>query len=457
MQRSAGATLGLIDEATAASAAEGILEAPGADGIEVVMMASSTGVTRYARSEIIQNIARREVRAYVRAVVGNQTATATTNQLDKESLNRAASKAVEAARASRPDEQWPGLASPAETGRPQPLRRWDETTASATPGDRAAAIENVLAVAGDNAAGVYETSAHAYGVFSSTGVRCFDAHTRSVVTCLVDRGGATGWGEDASHERGAINVEGVARRALAKANAGRALTDVPPDVYEVVLEPSAVATMLDYLSFVGLGAKQVIEGESFLATRTGERVADPRVTIADDAAHPYSIGIGFDFEGVAKRRVAVIDKGVATGPVTDRRTAKILKRPVTGHSSGSNEFGPYAANVVMEGGDSSAESLVAGVENGLAITRFHYVNVLDRPATLLTGMTRDGTFRIKDGEVGEPVHNLRFTQNVLEALDSVKAIGRDLYTFAPEWGSFGSTVAPALRVGAFRFTSSTSH
>ena len=446
-----------MDEDAAYAAVESVLETPGADGTEIVVLASNTGVTRYARSEIIQNIARRELRAYIRVAIGNQTATAMTNQLEPESLGRAANNAVEAARAAPPDEEWPGFASPAETGRAGPLWRWDEDTASASPADRAQSIGNIVRIAGDNAAGVFETSSHAYGVFSSTGVRCFDAHTRAVVTCLVDRDGATGWGEDSSHERGGLNVEAAARSSVSKAGAGPARQELAPDSYEVVLEPPAVATLLDYLSYVGFGAKQVIEGESFLSALSGNRVADTSVTVADDAAHPCSIGIGFDFEGVAKRRVAVIDKGVATGPVTDRRTAKSLRRPLTGHGSGSNEFGPYAANVVMEGGLASAERLVSEVDNGLLITRFHYVNVLDRPATLLTGMTRDGTFRITDGEVGEPVQNLRFTQSVLEALKSVKGIGRELRSFAPEWGSFGSTVAPALRIEAFRFTSTTSH
>ena len=105
MRRAASPATGLVDEDSAASAAAQVLDTPGADGVEVVVLASNTGVTRYARSEIIQNIVRREVRVYIRAVVGNQTATATTNQLDSESLTRAAERAVEGARASRPDEE----------------------------------------------------------------------------------------------------------------------------------------------------------------------------------------------------------------------------------------------------------------------------------------------------------------------------------------------------------------
>jgi predicted Zn-dependent protease len=336
--------------------------------------------------------------------------------------------------------------------------RWDDATATATPAERAQVVRKILTAAEtDNAAGYYETSAHAYGVFSSTGVDCYDAYTRCVVTCLVDLNDATGWGEASCHSVATVDPEAAARRALRKAKSGSGVTAADPGVYQVVLEPSAVATLLDYLSYVGFGAKQTIEGESFLSSRAGEAVASPEITVADDAWHPYSVGIGFDFEGVPKKRVAVIDQGTATGPVSDLRTARKLGIETSGHNSGSGEFGPYASNVVLEGGTSSIDDLIADVDDGFLVTRFHYVNVLDRPSTLLTGMTRDGTFRITKGEIGPPVHNFRFAQSVLGALSSVQGIGAELFAFAPEFGSFGSTVTPALRVGEFRFASVTTH
>jgi PmbA protein len=439
-------------------AASNVLAHPGADGVEVVVAASRTGVTRYARSRIIQNTQRREVRAYVRAVVGDKVASASTNQLDATRMGRAATAAVEAARASRADAEWPGLARPAEVGNPRPLFRWDDATASATAAQRAAAVSAILAAVGDiDAAGIYETSAHSYAVVSSEGVDCYDAYTRCVTSCLADRGDSTGWGEDTSHRADEVDHEGAARRALDKASKGSGATHVEGGSYEVVLEPPAVATLIEYLAYAGMGAKQVIDGESFLSARTGESVAAPAVTVADDAAHPASVGIGFDFEGVPKKRVAVIEGGRALGPVTDLRTARKLGVESTGHSSGSAELGPYASNLVMERGDRSDDDLVGAVEKGLLVTRFHYVNILDRPRTLLTGMTRDGTFRIEGGEIAGAIHNLRFTESVLDALGATRGIGRRLVAFAPEYGSFGSTVAPALHVGEFHFTSSTTH
>ena len=444
------------DEVRAAS--KPVLDLDGADAVEVVVGASAIGLTRYALSGIIQNTARNETRAYVRVVVGDRVATASTTRLSPENVLAAGRHALESARASRPDEDFPGLPDPDVVGRAEPIFRWDEATALKSPAERAAKVREILAASGStNAAGVFETSAHAYAVVSSVGMDCFDAYTRCVTTCLVDNGDSTGWGESSSHAFGEVDVEKAAKRAAEKAERGRGAASAEPGTYEVVLEPPAVGTMLDYLSYVGMGAKAMIEGESFLATRAGEKVGSEAVTVADDAFHPGSVGLGFDLEGVPKKRVAVIERGTANGPVTDLRTSRKLGVEPTGHYSGSSEFGPYAANPVLEAGDGTVEKMISRIDDGFLVTRFHYVNVLDRPGTLLTGMTRDGTFRIRAGEIAEPVHNFRFAQSILEAFAATKSVGRNPDAFAPEYGSFGSAVAPALHVGAFTFASTTSH
>lgn len=447
-----------IEHDAARRAVETVLDFPGADGVEIVVSASQDALTRYANSEIIQNTVRNEIRANITVILGQRSASSSTTQLDEEHLTAAAARALEAAHASVEEEDFPGLASPDEVGRPEPVMRWDDATAGAAPGDRAAAVGEILKIAGDgNAAGIYQTGAHAYAVFNSRGIDCFDAYTRANTTCLIDVGDSTGWGEASSHAMDRVDVVAAARTARSKADSGRGATGAAPGTYEVVLEPSATAGLIDYLGYMGFGAKSVIEGESFLAAGTGKQVAAPAVTVADDVFHPESVGIAFDFEGAPKKRVAVIDGGIATGPVTDRKTARKLGTETTGHNSGSGEFGPYSFNLVLERGDKTLDELVADVEDGFLVTRFHYVNILDRPATELTGMTRDGTFKIRDGEVAGAVHNFRFAQSALAALASVLGVGRDLVAVAPDYSSFGSTVAPAIRVGEFHFASTTSH
>lgn len=447
-----------IEHDEARRAVQSVLDFPGADGVEVMVSASEDALTRYANSEIIQNTVRNEVRANVTVVVGDRVASASTTQLDEENLTETARRALEAAKASVEDADFPGLASPEEVGRATPILRWDDATAGASAADRARAVGEILKIAGDaSAAGIYQTGAHAYGVFNSRGIDCFDAYTRANTTCLIDVGDATGWGEASSHTAERVDVVAAATAARGKADAARGATGADPGTYEVVLESSATAGLIDYLGYMGFGAKAVIEGESFLSDATGKKVAADLVTVADDVFHADSVGIGFDFEGAPKQRVAVIDGGVATGPVTDRKTARTLGTSTTGHNSGSGEFGPYAFNLVLDAGDKSLEELIAGVDDGFLVTRFHYVNILDRPATDLTGMTRDGTFRIRNGELAGAVHNFRFTQSALGALRSVLAVGRDTVALAPDYTSFGSTVAPAIRVGEFHFASTTTH
>ncbi|HET7483645.1 MAG TPA: TldD/PmbA family protein [Actinomycetota bacterium] len=439
-------------------AADAVLGHPGADDVEVLITGSAQGLTRYARSGIIQNTNRKEIRAQVRVVVGDRVATASTTQLEPARLQATADRALAAAKSSPPDADFSGLPRPDDVGAAHGVFRWDEATAVKDPQTRARKVEQILAItAGTESAGIFETGSHAFALHSSTGIDCYDAFTRCVTLCLVDTGDATGWGDASSHAFDDVDVATVAQRAVDKARSGAGARDAEPGTYEVVLEAPAVATLLEYLSWIGMGAKQVIEGESFLSTKTGERIGPEGITITDDVWHPRSVGIGFDLEGVPKKRVAVIDEGVAREPVTDLRTAAKLGTTSTGHYSGSNEYGPYASNVVLEGGDQDLSELIGGVSDGILVTRFHYVNVLDRPSTLLTGMTRDGTFRIRGGEVAEPIHNFRFSQSALEALRTTSGIGREVEAFAPDYGSFGSIVAPALRVGSFTFSSKTSH
>ena len=89
------------------------------------------------------------------------------------------------------------------------------------------------------------------------------------------------------------------------------------------------------------------------------------------------------------------------------------------------------------------------------MTRFHYTNVVQPIETVLTGMTRDGTWLIEQGRVTRPVKNLRFTQSVLAALAGVQMVGRDLEA-ANEF-SVGASRVPALKIERFNFSGASDH
>jgi predicted Zn-dependent protease len=136
--------------------------------------------------------------------------------------------------------------------------------------------------------------------------------------------------------------------------------------------------------------------------------------------------------------------------VYDRETAMKEGRASTGHAlPAPNTFGPLPAHLFLGTGSATRDDLLAGVERGIWVTRFWYVNVVHPLHTILTGMTRDGTFLIERGEIARPVRNLRFTSSVLDALASVEAVGREA-VLLPGW--VGGDLVPALRVGRFQFT-----
>jgi predicted Zn-dependent protease len=179
------------------------------------------------------------------------------------------------------------------------------------------------------------------------------------------------------------------------------------------------------------------------------------VSIADDAPAHRPMTLPFDGEGTPTTRVDLIVEGIATGVVHDRATATAAGVASTGHGlPGPNPFGPFASSLVLAPGASSVDDLVAGVDRGLLVTRFWYTRTVNPKKTLITGMTRDGTFRIDGGEVGPPVRNLRYNVSILDCLSSCDGLGDRLHTSSDE---SGDSRAPAVRLRSFHFTSSSDH
>ncbi|MEA2532844.1 MAG: PmbA protein [Actinomycetota bacterium] len=448
----------MIGAERALELAEKALAVDGADEVEVTLYSESGGLTRFADSIIHQHTERSDAQIKIRVVTGKRSASASTNRLDDAAIAQTGRRALEMACLSPPDYLFPGL--PGDFGASlvtpsQEAERFDEATAAATPGWRADRVAEAVLSAGDRpAAGFFSTSADEVALTNTNGVRRHATFTVAAFTCMLRSGDGTAHHESAAGRAGDIPVVAITEDLARWADRGRGAGDVEPGTYPVVLMPLAVGEMVEILAYMGFGAKDVLNGESFFVDRQGDAVASPIMSIVDDVAHPRSLGAAFDLEGVWRQRVAVIDRGVANQPVYDTRTAAEAGTTTTGHASGSQEYGPYPANLHIVPGDQTSEELVAGVERGLLVRRFWYVNVVNQRETVLTGMTRDGLFLIEDGAVTKPVHNLRFTQSVLDGLSGCSGVGADLACLS---SGGGSLLAPALRLDAFNFTSATSH
>jgi predicted Zn-dependent protease len=239
----------------------------------------------------------------------------------------------------------------------------------------------------------------------------------------------------------------LAARAVEKAQQSTNPVDLGPGRFTVVLEPTAVGSLIRLLAF-SLDARTADEGRSFFSRRgggnkIGERVADDRVTLFSDPQHPAILERPFTDEGLPVGRTVWIEQGVLRNLAYNRYWAeKQGTRPV-----------PLAGGIRMEGGEGTVADLVATVERGLLVTRFWYIRGVDRRTLLFTGLSRDGTFLIEDGRVAGAVKNLRFNESPIAMLNNVESIGAPVRVVASESGGLGAAVVvPPLVVRDFRFT-----
>jgi len=445
---------GLMDRDRSFRLLEGILDRSTADETEAVLTAGSGGLTRFADSRIHQNVAEEDASIFIRVVVGGRVAGAQTNRLGDADLDALVQRAVEIARQTPPDPDFPGFPAPAASA-PLVGARAVLATAGATPQRRAEGVRTfVTACAGGSAAGALATSATVVAVANSHGVRAYGKHSRASFVSVLQQGDGSAYVEAVDPDLDRLDLVALGRHAGERARAAQDPVDLEPGTYTVILEPDAVGLMLAYLAMTTFNGRAVLEGRSALATRMGQQIMDPRVQIWDDAADPRTIGLPFDFEGVPKRRLDLVRDGVAVGVAHDSRTARKAGVSTTGHALPQpNPFGPVAANVLMAPGEASLADLVASTDRGVLVTRFHYVRVVHPARTMITGMTRDGTFLIEGGRITKALRNLRFNQSMLDAFSHVEAIGADAPLLGGEFVAHVS--APAMKVREFTFTSRT--
>jgi predicted Zn-dependent protease len=304
--------------------------------------------------------------------------------------------------------------------------------------------------AGLNASGACSVQTTEIGIANSRGVLRHElrSHANLLTVILDDEG--SGYAEETARDVTAIDAEALGREAVDKAVRSRGAVRCEPGEYPVVLEEYAVGEMLMYLAYMGFGALALQEGTSFLRGRLGQQVADPRISVWDDPRDPACLPSSFDYEGVPSQRVDLIENGIARGVVYDARTAAFEGKASTGHGlPAPSTYGPFPSHLIIAPGDTPKADLANGIERGLWVTRFNYVNVVKSDRAVLTGLTKDGTFLIEHGEVTRPVKNLRFTQGVLDAWDDLGAVGSTT-RLLDGWG--GAVRAPAMRLGRFRFT-----
>jgi predicted Zn-dependent protease len=208
--------------------------------------------------------------------------------------------------------------------------------------------------------------------------------------------------------------------------------------------------MLTRISDLGCNGKAYHEGRSFMSGKLGKKVMGENVTIWDDGLDRRGLVCPFDFEGAPKQKVEIIKNGIAKNVVYDSYQALKEGKKNTGHAlPAPSILGPLACNLFMKEGKYSKNEMKKSIKKGIWVTRFWYTNILHHKLLNMTGMTRDGTFLIENGEIVGGLKNLRFTQSIPEAFCNIQMIGKDV-KIQDSW--FLGNVVPALKIKDFNFT-----
>ncbi len=424
----------------------------GVERAELRFSASAESLSRFANNGIQQNLSQQDAALHLSVVENGREGFATSNRLDEEGLKAL----VEAARRTASFQDPAKDLLPLEAACPTPEKDClDPATAEWGPEEKAALLGRTFDLARERemtASGILSNSWSQLALANSAGLRCRYQSSRARFSTTFHGKDASGWTEGEARGFAGLDVEALsleARRiSLAAANPGKG----EPGAWTVVLPPAAVADLIMFLNWLGLGAQDYLSGTSPLAGKAGQTLFSPHFSVTDNAAHPLADGMPFDFDGVSRRTVPLVDKGVFLGPVHDRITARQAGVESTGHGlPRPNSHGPFPGNLVVAPGDSTVEELVAGTVRGLFVTHLHYTNVQDPNEMLLTGMTRDGLFLIENGRITRPVRNMRFTESLFKAFANIEAVSRDQAFHGGFFG--GGFVLPGMKIRDFHFTS----
>jgi predicted Zn-dependent protease len=267
-------------------------------------------------------------------------------------------------------------------------------------------------------------------------------------TVRTEDGTGSGWAGATNHDWSRLDAATLAARAIDKARRSVNPVAVEPGRYTVILEPTAVGNLVQFVAFA-MQARNADEGRSFFSkpgggTKLGMKVVDERVTLVSDPLDPEAYGNTFTGEGFPVSKTTWIENGVVTNLSYDRYWAQRQGKTPT----------PFAGTLRMSGGTSSMEELIASTERGILVTRFWYIRPVDPRTILYTGLTRDGTFLIERGKITRAVKNLRFNESPIFMLNNLEAMGRPIRVSASEAGGPGQAiVVPPIKVRDFTFSS----
>ena len=412
-----------------------------AESCEISLSGSDGGNIRYARNAVSTAGQISVMDLEVSSTFGKKTGTATINEFDDASLQKVVKRSEELAMLAPENPEFMPLLG-AQDFEESPT--YNENTAAMTPDTRAEMVGKSLQVskaANLEAAGFLENSTRFDSVMNSKGLFAYNKRTNVSFSVTVRNQAGTGSGyiEQQFNDLDKMDTLALSKIAASKATGSAGAKAIEPGKYTVILEPLAASDMLGNM-FRGFDARSADEGRSFMSkkgggTRLGEQLFSENVNIYSDPMNAEVPSATWTDDGLKVTRTQWVEKGVVKNLAYSRYWAgQKGVQPV-----------PFNRSIVMEGGTQTLEELIKSTEKGILVTRFWYIRSVDPQTLLLTGLTRDGTFYIENGEIKFPVKNFRFNESPVIMLNNVEALGKPVRT--------GSGMIPPMKIRDFTFTS----
>ncbi|KRG68558.1 peptidase C69 [Stenotrophomonas terrae] len=418
-----------------------------ADECTATLAGSVNGNIRFALNNVSTSGIVNNAQLAVQVAFGKRVGTASINEFDDAALERVVRRAEDLAKLAPENPEFMPIIGKQEY---KPSPTFSASTAAIDPEFRAkVAADSITPCRGHGliAAGFLEDGNGFYAIANSKGNFGYQKATSFDYTCTVrtEDGRGSGWVgrnlKDASDFKADQDIEIAKRKATESAEA-KALE---PGKYTVILEPAAAAGLISFMMNF-FDARSADEGRSFLSkkgggNKLGEQVYDSKVNLFADPWHPEAPVLPWDGEGMPRERMAIIEDGKIANLEYSRYWAQ--KQGKTASAS--------AGNLLMSGGTKSIAELVRGTEKGILVTRTWYIRMVDPQTVLLTGLTRDGTFYIENGQIKHPVKNFRFNESPVIMLNNIDELGKPVRVAGDE-SSFVMMIPP-MKLRDFTFTS----
>lgn len=412
-----------------------------ADACEINLSGSNSGNIRYARNTVSTSGFSSTQSLVVQSSFGKKVGTATIDEFDDASLEKVVRRAEELARLSPEN---PEFMAPLGPQTYDEAITYKESTANITPEYRAeVASKSIVPAAGKDvtAAGFLDDSAEFSAMINSNGLFAYNQSTDVdfTVTMRTNDGTGSGWVTRDYNDIDKFDASEASKVAIDKAVMSREARAIEPGKYTVILEPAAASDLLRNM-FRSFDARSADEGRSFMSakdggTKLGQKIVDERVNIWSDPLNPDVPTSTWNGAGQPLKKTSWIENGVVKNLAYDRYWAEQKGvEPV-----------PFPSNAIMEGGDESFEDMIKGTKKGILVTRFWYIRSVDPQTLLYTGLTRDGTFYIENGQIKFPVKNFRFNESPIIMLNNLESLGEQVRV--------NGNLIPYMKIRDFTFTS----